>query len=185
MNFICKCCMQWVYCRASAAYFCFSWQARRKKMPIWILWNPSSSGKGTSESLSLLSLSFIILFFYTAYRLALHFLPPPFYCLVFSVSLCSDLRCYSLTSTLFYSVFLLFFFSLLPHFSVPRFRSMGEFWIRDAFWCQAATKLHINKKNGWTHNESSMGIFFQLVCHALFSCGGKESISLTAPLHHH
>lgn len=110
MNFICKCCMQWVYCRASAAYFCFSWQARRKKMPIWILWNPSSSGKGTSESLSLLSLSFIILFFYTAYRLALHFLPPPFYCLVFSVSLCSDLRCYSLTSTLFYSVFLLFFF---------------------------------------------------------------------------
>lgn len=45
MNCICKCCTQRVYCKGSAAYPCYLWQARRKKMPIWLLRNPPSSGK--------------------------------------------------------------------------------------------------------------------------------------------
>ena len=75
------------------------------------------------------------------------------------------------------------------HFPVPRFLSLGGrggFWIREAFSCQAATILHVNEKGGWKHSGSSTGtFFFQLVCHASLCCGGKESVSFTAPLHLH
>lgn len=82
----------------------------RKKKPIWLLWNPSSSGEATSERPSLLSLSFIIILFsYTVYRLALHSLPP---IAPFSLFLCSYLL-----SLYFNSNFVLFFLLLpLPPF---------------------------------------------------------------------
>lgn len=118
MKCICKCCMQWDYCRVSAAYPCYLWQARRKKMPIWRLWNPSSSGKATSESRSLLSLSFIIILFsYTVYRLPMHSLPPPSYCSVFSLSLCSYLLSLYFNSDFVQFFLLPFLFLFLPPLS--------------------------------------------------------------------
>lgn len=189
MNCICKCCMQRVYCKGSAAYSCYLWQEGRKNLPIWLLWNPPSLGKATSERLSLLLLSFIIILpSYTVYCLVLHSLPPLSYCSVFSQSLCSYLL-YTLTLTLFCSFFCCVFLpspSLPLHFPVPHFLSLGEFWIREAFWCQAVTILHVNKKDGWKHSGSCTGKKkFQLVCHASFCCGGKEFISFIEPLHHH
>lgn len=59
------------------------------------------------------------------------------------------------TLTLFSSVYLqsavLSVLGAFTHFCflVPHFLSLGEFWIRAAFWCQAATVLlHVNK-TGW------------------------------------
>lgn len=136
-----------------------------KKKPIWLLWNLSSSGKATSESPSLLFFSFIITLFYTVYCLASHSLLPPCYCSVFCLSLCSCLLSLYFNSD-FVLFFLLLFLSPLP-FPVPRFLSLGEFWITEAFWCQAATILHVNKKDGWKRSGSCTGtFFFQLVCHA-------------------
>lgn len=74
-----------------------------------------------------------------------------------------------------------FFFSSTPPLSLsfvfpaPRFLSLGELWIREAFWCQTATILHVNKKDGWKHSGSRTGtFFFLLVCHLV----GKSSYLL-------
>ncbi len=161
MNYICKWCMQWVYCRASAAYPCYLWQARKKKANLATLksfffresyiWEPkpafpffyhhslflySISPRLASPPSSLLLLSFLSLFVLTFFL-------------------------YTLTPTLFCSFFCSFFLSSLPlRFPVPRFLSLGEFWITEAFWCQTATILHVNKKDSWRHSGSSTGTFF-------------------------
>lgn len=131
-------------------------------MPIWLLRNPSSSGKATSESPSLLFLSFIIMLFsYTVYCFALHSLPPRSYCSVFSPSLCSYRLSLYFNSDFVLFFLLLFFPSLPRRLAVPRFLSLGEFWIREAFWSQTATILHVNKK-GWLEAQWELhrNIFF-------------------------
>lgn len=165
---------------------CYLWQARSKNCQFKYseilllqgahIWEPEP-----------LSLSFIVIAFsVTLYRLALHSLIPPLCFLVFASWLCSYLLPQYFNSD--YVLFLssaVFFPSLPLRFPGPHFLSLGEFWIRESFWCQAATILHVNKKDGWKHSESCTETFFQLVCHASFCCGRKESISFTAPFHHH
>lgn len=86
--------------------------------------------------------------------------PPPLCCLVFSSCLCSYLLPH------YFNFDYVLFFLLLPpppplplRFPGPHFLSLGEFWIRESFWCQAATILHVNKKDGWKHSESCTETF--------------------------
>lgn len=89
---------------------------KKEKMPIWIFWNPSSSGKGTSESLGLLPLSFIIMLFFPIQYIASPCVPSLFFLLSFStVSLFLPSSSTLLTSTLLHSFFCCFFFLLPPH----------------------------------------------------------------------
>ena len=129
-------------------------------------------------SFLLSSFSFLI-----QYSLALQSLPPPSYCPVFSLCLCSYLsfsRLWLRLCSVLSSVFFFFFpstpsLSLSFVFPAPRFLSLGELWIREAFWCQTATILHVNKKDGWKHSGSRTGtFFFLLVCHLV----GKSSYLL-------
>lgn len=189
MNCICKCCMQRVYCKGSAAYPCYLWQARRKKMPIWLLRNPPSSGKAIHlRGWACFSFLFIIILpSYTVYCLVLHPLPPPSYCSVFSQSLCSYLL-YTLTLTLFCSSAVFF-----PTFS--RFTSLS---LVSSLWgsCGSERRFGARLRQYFTLIKRMVGstvwaaqeqifFFFQLVCRASFCCGGKEFISFIATLHHH
>lgn len=84
----------------------------------------------------------------TVHHLTSHSFYSAFYCLAVSQYLCSHLL------PLYFDFVLFCLYTPLPQvspplcFLVPHCLSLGEFWIRGVFWCQAATILHVNKK-GW------------------------------------
>ena len=143
-------------CRASATYPppipVTSW---KKNMAIWILWNLHSSGKATSESLSL---HLFILFSFTVHHLASHPLSSAFYCLV-SPCLCSHL------------LPLYFDFVLLCLYAVPLSRSLtlslshfvflslisslwGSFGSEKHFGARLQQYFMLIKKDSWRHSGS-------------------------------